>query len=83
MDMESLIAQTEALSWDDPSSQIESLTDTTPSDICLPIVGLINSQKTHNNQFVLATLTKAWEFAVPLSFIVLGPNKFLFKLSKP
>jgi hypothetical protein len=83
MDMESLIAQTEALSWDDPSSQIESLTDSTPSYISLPIVGLIISQKTHNNQTVLAALTKAWEFAAPFSFVVLGPNKFLFKLSKP
>jgi hypothetical protein len=66
-----------------PSSQIESLTDTTPLNISLPIVGLIISQKTHNNQSVLAALTKAWEFAVPFSFAVLGPNKFLFKLSKP
>ena len=32
---------------------------------------------------MLAALTKAWEFVVPFSFAVLGPNKFLFKLSKP
>ena len=39
-------------------------------------------KKTHNNQFVLAALTKAWEFVVRFSFVVLGPNKYLFKLSK-
>jgi hypothetical protein len=82
MDINSLIAQTEALSWDDPTSQIESLTSENTSDECLPLVGHVISQKTHNNQFVFATLSKAWEFAIPFSFAVLGPNKFLFKLSK-
>jgi hypothetical protein len=82
MDIDSLIAQTEALSWDDPSSQIESLTSGNIPDECLPLVGHVISQKTHNNQSVFAALSKAWEFAVPFSFTVLGPNKFLFKLSK-
>ncbi|XP_059450878.1 uncharacterized protein LOC132181647 [Corylus avellana] len=83
MDIESLIAQTEALSWDDPSSQIESLTAETATDECLPLVGHVISHKTLNNQAVFAALSKAWEFAVPFSHAVLGPNKFLFKLSKP
>jgi hypothetical protein len=83
MDMESLIAQTEALSWDDPSSQIESLTATNLLNECLPLVGHVISPKTHNNQSVLAAFTKAWEFVVPFSFAVLSPNKFQFKLSKP
>jgi hypothetical protein len=82
MDIDSLIAQTEALSWDDPSSQIESLTSGSIPDECLPLVGHVISQRTHNNQSVFAALSKAWEFAVPFSFTVLGPNKFLFKLSK-
>lgn len=46
------------------------------------MVGHVISQKTHNNQYVFAALSKAWEFAVPFSFAVLGPNKFLFKLTK-
>jgi hypothetical protein len=82
MDINSLIAQTEALSWDDPSSQIESLTSESPAADCLPLVGQVISQKTQNNQSVFAALSKAWEFAVPFSFAVLGPNKFLIKLSK-
>jgi hypothetical protein len=83
MDIESLIARTEALSWDDPSSQIESLSNETISDECLPLVGHVISYKTHNNQSVFAALSKAWEFAALFSFAVLGPNKFLFKFSKP
>jgi hypothetical protein len=82
MDINSLIAQTEALSWDDPSSQIESLTSESPTTDCLPLVGQVISQRTQNNQSVFAALSKAWEFAVPFSFAVLGPNKFLIKLSK-
>jgi hypothetical protein len=46
------------------------------------LVGHVISQRTHNNQSVFAALSKAWEFAVPFSFTVLGPNKFLFKLTK-
>jgi hypothetical protein len=83
IDINSLIAQTEALSWEDPSSQIDSLTTEIVKDEPLPLVGQIISHKTHNNQSVFAALSKAWEFAVPFSFAVLGPNKFLFKLSKP
>jgi hypothetical protein len=83
MDIDSLIAQTEALSWDDPSSQIANLSAGTAQDECLPLVGHVISQKTHNNQSVFAALSKAWEFAVPFSFAVLGPNKYIFKLTKP
>jgi hypothetical protein len=81
MDIDTLIAQTAALSWEDPSSQIESLTLELSADECLPLVGHIIFQKTHNNQSVHATLSKAWDFAVPFSFVVFGPNKFLIKLS--
>ena len=45
MDIESLIAQIEALSWDDPSSHIESLTATALFDECLPLVRHVISQK--------------------------------------
>jgi hypothetical protein len=83
MDMESLIASTKALSWEDPTSQITSLSSKTEPDTCLPLVGHVISLKTQNNQSVFAALSKAWVFAVPFSFAVLGPNKYLFKLSKP
>lgn len=82
MDLESLISQTEALSWEDPSTQIETIQINSTNDECLPLIGHLISQKTHNNQSVNATLNKAWEFAVPFSFAALGPNKFLFKFNK-
>jgi hypothetical protein len=80
--MNSLIAQTEALSWEDLSSQLETLiSEHVPADH-LPLVGHVISQKNHNNQAVYAFLIKAWSFATPFSFAVLGPNLFLFKFSK-
>ena len=44
--------------------------------------GQLISQKTNNNQTVHVALKKAWDFALPFSFAVIGPNKFLFKFSK-
>jgi hypothetical protein len=81
MDIAALIAQTEALSWDDPSKQIETVSTNT-SGASLPLVGQLISQKTNNNQTVHAALDKAWVFALPFSFAVIGPNRFLFKFSK-
>jgi hypothetical protein len=48
----------------------------------LPLVGKVIFQKTKNNQSMNVVLTKAWFFATPFSFVVLGPNLFLFKFSK-
>jgi hypothetical protein len=81
MDIEALISQTEALSWEDTSNQIETV-PTNISSESLPLVGQLISQKTNNNQTVHATLDKAWEFALPYSFAVIDPNRFLFKFSK-
>ena len=75
----SLIAQTAALLWEDPSSQLETLPQELISSALLPLVGKIISQKTQYNQTVHAALIKAWFFANPFSFAVLGPNLFLFK----
>jgi hypothetical protein len=83
MDIESLIASIEALSWDDPSSHIASLSAETVTDACLPLVGHVISIKTLNNQSLFTALSKAWEFATPFSFVVLRPNKFLVKLANP
>jgi hypothetical protein len=80
--MEELIALTEAISWDDPSSQLETIPAETILQDSLPILVHIISQKTHNNQAVYAALAKAWDFAIPFSFVALGPNKYLLKFSK-
>jgi hypothetical protein len=81
-DIESLIAQTTALSWEDPSSQLETLPQEQVSSELLPLVGQIISQKTQNIQTVNVALSKAWFFANPFSFAVLGPNVFLFKFTE-
>jgi hypothetical protein len=80
-DIDSLIAQTAAISWEDPSSQLETLPQELLPTELLPLVGKIISQKTQHNQTVHAALIKAWFFANPFSFAVLGPNLFLFKFS--
>jgi hypothetical protein len=80
--MEDLIALTEAISWDDPSSQLETIPADTIFQDSLPLLVHIISQKTHNNQAVYAALSKAWDFAIPFSFVALGPNKYLLKFSK-
>ena len=82
LDMNSLIAQTEALSWEDPYSQLETLLSKHVLADHLPLVRHVISQKIHNNQAVYASLFKAWSFATPFSFTVLGPKFFLFKFSK-
>jgi hypothetical protein len=81
-DIDSLIAQTAALTWEDPSSQLETIPQELVTSELLPLVGQVISQKTQNNQSVNATFTKAWFFAIPSSFAVLGPNLFLFKFTK-
>jgi hypothetical protein len=80
-DIKSLIAQTAAISWEDPSPQLETLPLDVESSELLPLVGQLISQKTQNNQTVNAALSKAWFFAYPFSFAVLGPNVFLFKFT--
>ena len=80
-DIDSLIAQTTAISWEDPSSQLETLPQEQVTAELLPLVGLVISQKTQNNQTMNAALSKAWLFANPFSFAVSGPNLFLFKFT--
>ena len=63
-------------------SQLETLPQKHIKLDLSPLIGLIISQKTQNNQSVNAALTKAWFFAIPFSFAVLGPNTFLFKFTK-
>ena len=53
MDINSLIAQTETLSWDDPFTQIDSLIAETVKDESLPLVGhIIFIKHTTTNQFL-------------------------------
>ena len=58
-DLDSLIAQIVTLTWEDPSSQLETLPPEFANEAFLPLVGHIISQKTQNNQTVNAALTKA------------------------
>jgi hypothetical protein len=58
-DIDSLISQTTALTWEDPNSQLESIPLEQGSSELLPLVGRVISQKTLNNQSVNAVLTKA------------------------
>ena len=81
-DIDSLIAQTTVLTWEDPSSQLETLPHKLVKTDLLPLVGQVISRKTQNNQSINAALTKAWFFAIPFSFAVLGPNIFLFKFTE-
>jgi hypothetical protein len=80
IELESLIAHTAAISWD-PSSQLETIPLEEVNSELIPLVGYIISQRTQNNQAVNAALIKAWFFANPFSFVVLGPNMFLFKFT--
>jgi hypothetical protein len=82
LDIDSLIAQTATLTWEDPSSQLESTPHELGSSELLLLVGKVISQKTQNNQPVNVALTKAWFFAIPFSFAVLGLNLFRFKFTK-
>ena len=82
VDLEALIEQTEALSWEDPSSQLETLTPAMITEEAPPLVSHIISQKTLNNHLVYAALTKSWPFAITFSFSTPSPNLFLFKFSK-
>jgi hypothetical protein len=61
---------------------LETLNSDLVPDDHLPLVAHVISQKIHNNQAVYSSLTKAWSFALPFSFPVLGPNLFLLKFSK-
>jgi hypothetical protein len=76
-DIDSLIAQTIALTWEDSSSQLETIPQELVTSDLLPLVGQVISQKTQNNQSVNAALTKT-----PFSFAILGPNLFLFNKEK-
>ena len=80
-DIDALITQTAALTWEDPSSQLETLPKDLVKPNLLPLLRQVISQTTQNNQSVNAALTKVWFFAIPFSFAVLGPNTFLFKFT--
>jgi hypothetical protein len=58
-DIESLIEQTAALTWEDPSSQLESIPFGQGFTELLPLVGKVISQKIQNNQSVNVALSKS------------------------
>ena len=59
MDIQDIISQTETLSWEDPSNQIETIPTNINTSECLPLVGQLISKKANNNQTVHAALNKA------------------------
>jgi hypothetical protein len=83
MDLDTLISQTTALSWDDPISHLESIISAAPSEESFALVGKIIAQKPPIPIKVKASLNKAWEFAVPFSFQTTNdPFKFIFSFSQ-
>ena len=79
--LQALIAETEALGWDNPD-------DLVPHDISQPsqggfaFIGKLLGPKPHNAFRVRSTLSSAWSFAAPLIIEVLDSNKYLFTVSQ-
>jgi hypothetical protein len=74
--LHSLIAETEALGWDEPARLVAH--DDTPSQRGFAFIGKILSLKSHNIHNVRSTLVSSWSFIAPFSMEVLSQNKFLF-----
>jgi hypothetical protein len=83
MDLETLISQTSALSWDDPSPSLASLPPETAIDNTLALVGFSIAQKHQTLKIVREALNKAWSFAIPFSIQVHARNKYLFVFKHP
>lgn len=81
-DLEALIAQTEALGWDDSDSLLESISLDNPNPSTHGLVGQIISQKPLTAAVVRSTTTTAWSFAAPFTFEEIAPYRYLFAFSK-
>jgi hypothetical protein len=75
--LQSLIAEIEALSWDNPI-QLEVHDRKSIAHVGFAFIGKLLSMKPQNTYHVRTTLNYVWSFAAPLSIEVLAPNKFLF-----
>jgi hypothetical protein len=81
VDLQALIAETEALGWDKPDFLVPHDGVLAPNDR-FAFVGKLLAQKTHNTSHVRSTLLSVWSFAKPFSMEVLEPNKYLFTVSQ-
>jgi hypothetical protein len=79
MDLDTLIAQTVALSWDDPAS----LTSEDQPISNLGLFGFSITPKLQNINMVKDALKKAWSFAIPFRTVAYARNKFIFTFTKP
>lgn len=82
MDLDTLISQTSALSWDEPVNHLSQNADAT-TEGPFALVGKIIAQRPIIPLQVEASLIKAWHFAVPFSFQTTNnPYKFIFTFTQ-
>jgi hypothetical protein len=77
INLQALIAETEALDWDGPS-RLESLPIEYPKQATFGLIGKLLPAKPPHPQWVHDTLVTAWKFASSLEIKILSSNKFLF-----
>ncbi|GLT65414.1 hypothetical protein SLA2020_378490 [Shorea laevis] len=77
-DLDTLISQTEALSWNDPTAQLATLPSEILPEESLALVGSVLSNKTLTAKIILEAMSKAWDFAVPFSLEVHDKNLIIF-----
>ena len=73
----SLIAETEALGWDNPDHFVAHNSTLAPQE-GFAFIGKLLALKPQNIYHVHATLSSVWGFTAPLSKEVMAPNKYLF-----
>jgi hypothetical protein len=83
IDLATLIAQTEALSWNDPSSQLTTLSDENQPEDILALVGFVVNPKPCITKLVFDALKKSWPFASPFFLEAQAKNIYLLTFSHP
>lgn len=79
MDLETLISQTVALSWDDSTP----LSFENQPIANIGLFGYSITPKQQNSKMVKEVLNKPWSFAVPFHMVVHARNKFIFTFNHP
>jgi hypothetical protein len=75
--LQALIAESEALDWDNPVNLVAHDSSAATQE-GYPFIGKLLALKAQNFYHVCATLSSVWGFAAPLTVEVLASNKFLF-----
>jgi hypothetical protein len=76
-DLQALIAETEALGWDNHDHLVSHDCVLSPQE-GFAFIGKLLALKAQNIYHVRATLSFVWSFAAPMSMEILAPNKYLF-----